>query len=56
MAENTEHAMKISDYCRELVAETIIWDFMNSPSFQYPSLSKLKKLAAFLVDLFKLDE
>ena len=56
MTENNEHAMKVSDYCRELVAETIIWDFMNSPSFQYPSLSKLKNLATYLVDLFKLDE
>jgi hypothetical protein len=33
MTENADHAEKASEYCKQLVAETIIWDFMNSPSF-----------------------
>jgi hypothetical protein len=56
MAENNEYVDKAGQYCRETLAETIIADIMNSPTFTYPSLKKLKNSAEYLIKKFGLDK
>ncbi len=55
MAENNELLEKAGINCRETLAETIVADFMNSPTFSYPSLKKLKNSAIYLVKKFSLN-
>jgi hypothetical protein len=55
MAENNEFVEKAGTNCRETLAETIIADFMNSPSFSYSSLKKLKNSAQYLISKFNLN-
>jgi hypothetical protein len=54
MAENNEFVEKAGSNCRETLAETIIADFMNSPSFSYSALKKLKNSAQYLISKFNL--
>lgn len=56
MAENSENVEKAGSHCRETLSETIIADFMNSPTFNYNSLKKLKNSAAYLVRKFNLNQ
>lgn len=56
MAENNEFVEKAGQYCRETLAETIIADILNSPTFNYPSLKKLKNSAEYLIKKFSLDK
>ena len=55
MAENNEFVEKAGRYCRETLADTMIADFMNSASFSYSSLKKLKNSANYLIKKFNLD-
>ena len=56
MAENRDFMSKVGSLYKQAVAESLIFDFVNSPSFQYPSIKKLKISASYLTEMFSLDE
>ena len=56
MAENRDFMSKVGSLYKQAVAESLIFDFVNSPSFQYPSIKKLKISASYLTEMFSLDD